>query len=64
MQYIKLRINILLIDANLKQCHTMDCVFHLIELGELRFVHMLIHHTVDTCSGLILFLTIVRMACP
>ena len=36
--------------ANLKQCHTVECVFHFIEVGELRYISVLIHHTTDTCS--------------
>ena len=34
------------------KCYTLDCVFHFIEFGKLRYVHMLIYHTVDTSSEL------------
>jgi hypothetical protein len=27
----------------------MDCVFYFIEFGEWSYVHVLIHHTVDSC---------------
>lgn len=49
-QYVELRIWILLIDAKLKQCHTMDFMFHFIEFGEVKYVHRLIHSTIDSCS--------------
>jgi hypothetical protein len=51
IQFIELRIEIM-IDANLEQCHTIDCIFHFIEFGELRYVHITTHHSVDTCSAL------------
>jgi hypothetical protein len=50
MQYFELSIQILLHDAILGQCQTVDYVFHFIEFGELRHVHMSIHHTIDAHS--------------
>ena len=38
----------LLNGATLEQRHTRDSVFHLMEFGELRYVHMLMHHAVDS----------------
>lgn len=43
MQYTELKIQILLNDATLGQCHTIACVFHSPEFGKLKHVH-----TVDT----------------
>lgn len=37
----------MLIDVNLGQCHLIGSVFHFVEFGEIKFVHTLMHHTVD-----------------
>ena len=37
-------------DATLQQCHTIDYMLYFVELGELRYVCMLMHHTIDACS--------------
>ena len=37
-------------DTTLEQCHTMKCVFNLIEFGELRQVHVLTHLATDAYS--------------
>lgn len=50
ISYVKLRPELLPIDANLMQCYTMDIVHHFIEFGELKQVYMLINHKNDTCS--------------
>jgi hypothetical protein len=50
VQYIEIRIWNLLIDANLKQCHKIGCVFHFIDFGKFKYVYILIHHAIDTCS--------------
>lgn len=49
IQYTDLTIQTLLIDAMLRQCPTVEFMFHFVELGELRCVHILIHNTGDTC---------------
>jgi hypothetical protein len=33
--------------VTLEKCHTIDDVFHFIEFGKLRNVHVLVHHTID-----------------
>lgn len=38
MQHSELKIEILLNDDTLEQCHTIDYVFHFLEFGELRYV--------------------------
>lgn len=35
-------------EATLEHCHTIDYVFYFVDFGKLRYVHMLIHHTIDT----------------
>lgn len=39
MQYSELRIQVLLNDATLVQCHAINCVFHFAEFGKLNYVH-------------------------
>lgn len=51
-QYAKLKIQILFNDTTLEQCHTIAYVFHFEELGELKYVHVLTHHTIDIYSKL------------
>lgn len=34
----------------MQQSHAIDCMFHFVEFGELSYVHMLIHHAIDTYS--------------
>lgn len=51
MQYCELRLQNLLIDSTLEQCHEIDYVFHFLEFGELKYVHMSIHHIVDSYSA-------------
>lgn len=51
VQYIQLRIQTLFTDANLMQ-YPQCIVFPFIEVGELRYGHVLVHHTPDTCSEL------------
>lgn len=43
------RIQMLTNDANVKKCHTMDCVLHFIGFGELRYVYVLIYIIQKTC---------------
>ena len=38
-------------DAILEPRHLIACVFHFVEFGELKYVHVLIHHTTDSYSG-------------
>ena len=49
MQYVELRVQITF-NATLEQCHTTDYMLHFVEFEELKYVRMLIHHTIDTCS--------------
>ena len=37
-------------DATLEQCYTLDSMFHFVKFGELRYVHILMHDTLDAYS--------------
>ena len=49
MQCIELRVQVMF-DATWEQCHTMDYRSHSMEFAKLRYVFVLIYHTIDTCS--------------
>lgn len=46
--YTELRIQIRVSNTELELCHAIDYVFYFVEFGEVRYVHMLIHHRTDT----------------
>ena len=50
MQYSEFRIQILFNHATLEQCYTIDYVFHFVDFEQLKYVYVLIYHTVVTCS--------------
>lgn len=47
--YAELKAQILFNEVTLEQCHTIAYVFYFVECKNLKFVHVLIHHTVDIC---------------
>lgn len=50
MQYTEFQVQNLFNEPFLEQCQTMPYMFHFVEVGETKYIQMLIHHIIDSCS--------------
>jgi hypothetical protein len=38
-------------DSSLEQCHPIAYIFHFVQFVVLKYVYVLLHHTIDSYSG-------------